>query len=74
MILVSFFASSTTFGSTKNLLSLPFQAPEFFDLVYVRNNQIYVLTFLRGINDIKMSSHVFLQAIVGAATTATLST
>ena len=31
MILVPFFASSTVYGSTKNLLSLPFQAPVFFD-------------------------------------------
>ena len=30
MILVPFFASSTGYGSTKNLLSLPFQAPVFF--------------------------------------------
>ena len=35
MILVPFFASSTEYGSTKNLLSLPFQAPVFFDLYYV---------------------------------------
>ena len=32
MILVPFFASSTGYGSTKNLLSLPFQAPVFFGL------------------------------------------
>ena len=32
MILVPFFASSTVYGSTKNLMSLPFQAPVFFDL------------------------------------------
>ena len=30
MILVPFFASSTVYGFTKNLLSLPFQAPVFF--------------------------------------------
>ena len=30
MILVPFFAISTVYGSTKNLLSLPFQAPVFF--------------------------------------------
>ena len=34
MILVPFFASSTGYGSTKNLLSLPFQAPVFFALLY----------------------------------------
>ena len=33
MILVPFFASSTGYGSTKNLLSLPFQAPVFFELL-----------------------------------------
>ena len=32
MLLVTFFASSTAYGSTKNLLSLPFQAPVFFGL------------------------------------------
>ena len=32
MILVPFFAISTVYGSTKNLLSLPFQAPVFFGL------------------------------------------
>ena len=32
MILLPFFASSTGYGSTKNLLSLPFQAPVFFVL------------------------------------------
>ena len=30
MILVPFFASFTVYGSPKNLLSLPFQAPVFF--------------------------------------------
>ena len=35
MILVPFFASSTMYGSTKNLLSLPFQAPVFFVLGYM---------------------------------------
>ena len=34
MILVPFFASSTVYGSTKNLLSLPFQAPVFFGLFH----------------------------------------
>ena len=34
MILVPFFASSTVYGSTKNLLSLPFQAPVFFGYYY----------------------------------------
>ena len=34
MILVPFFAISTAYGSTKNLLSLPFQAPVFFVLLY----------------------------------------
>ena len=33
MILVPFFTISTAYGSTKNLLSLPFQAPVFFALV-----------------------------------------
>ena len=33
MILVPFFASSTLYGSTINLLSLPFQAPLFFGLL-----------------------------------------
>ena len=32
MILVPFFTISTAYGSTKNLLSLPFQAPVFFGL------------------------------------------
>ena len=32
MILVPFFAISTAFGFTKNLLSFPFQAPVFFSL------------------------------------------
>ena len=34
MILVPFYARSTLYGSTKNLLSLPFQAPVFYDLDY----------------------------------------
>ena len=33
MIIVPFFAISTAFGFTKNLLSFPFQAPVFFDLM-----------------------------------------
>ena len=33
MTLVPFFASSTAFGCTKNLASLPFQAPVFFGLL-----------------------------------------
>ena len=32
MTLAPFFASSSGYGFTKNLLSLPFQAPVFFDL------------------------------------------
>ena len=37
MILVPFFANATIFGSTKNLLSLPFQAPVFFSLEQLIN-------------------------------------
>ena len=33
MILVPFFAVSTAFGFTKNLMSFPFQAPVFFALM-----------------------------------------
>ena len=33
MILVPFFAILTAFGFTKDLLSFPFQAPVFFDLM-----------------------------------------
>ena len=35
MILVPFFATSSAYGSTKNLLSLPFQAPVFFVQTYI---------------------------------------
>ena len=34
MILVPFFAISTAFGFTKNLLSFPFQAPVFFGVAF----------------------------------------
>ena len=34
MILVPFFSSFAAFGSAKNLLSLLFQAPVFFELCY----------------------------------------
>ena len=44
MILVSFFASSTVYGSTKNLLSLPFQAPVFFGLcARIHNNFFWAM-------------------------------
>ena len=51
MILVPFFASSTGYGSTKNLLSLPFQASVFFDqtpfqsLLIHKNSQLLLQSF-----------------------------
>ena len=48
MILEPFFASSTGYGSTKNLLSLPFQAPVFFDLGLFSQPAYPWLTFLKG--------------------------
>ena len=52
MILVPFFASSTGYGSTKNLLSLPFQAPVFFVLLYapqfVRDRFNIFIQFLKN--------------------------
>ena len=35
MILVPFFTISTAYGSTKNLLSLPFQDPVFFGQIKI---------------------------------------
>ena len=48
MILVPFFAISTMYGSTKNLLSLPFQASVFFGLYYTY--YMYTSTNLTRVN------------------------
>ena len=45
MISVSFYASSTAYGSTKNLLSLPFQVPVFF-----AQSQVYGFSYPIKVN------------------------
>ena len=53
MILVPFFVSSTAYGSTKNLLSLPFQASVFFALC----NKKPKIVFFQKVLVTNFSSH-----------------
>ena len=46
MILVPFFALSTSFGFTKNLMSFPFQAPVFFALFYQKGGDTLIFSLL----------------------------
>ena len=59
MILLPFFASSTAYGSTKNLLSLPFQAQVFFVLSFPAKliRYLFCQSIDRRVNDLEGKSH-----------------